>query len=218
VLTRAEARTFYDRWGARQDSQRPFEEPALRDLVAHARFDAARAVFELGCGTGRFAETLLEHHLPPGASYRAVDLSTTMVDLARKRLARFGARAEVQATDGEPVLALPSGSVDRFVSTYVFDLLGEDEIRALLAEAHRVLEPGGLVCLAGLTHGTGLVSRAFERVWRALHALRPSLVGGCRPISLVGLLSSPQWRILHHRVVVAWGMPSEVVVAEKRSA
>ena len=87
MLDRGQVRAFYDRFGARQDAQAFYEDAALTELVLHADFEAAGRVYELGCGTGRFARRLLERHLPDGATYLGVDLSATMVELARGRLA-----------------------------------------------------------------------------------------------------------------------------------
>jgi hypothetical protein len=58
MLSHEEARAFYDWFGARQDSQRFYEDPALCDLLGHADFGEARSVFEFGCGTGRFVFTV----------------------------------------------------------------------------------------------------------------------------------------------------------------
>jgi trans-aconitate methyltransferase len=92
MLTHQQSSSFYNHLGARQDWQAFYEAPATRDLIAHASFEAAQAVCEFGCGTGAFAEQVLLHFLPQEATYLAVDSSTTMVRLARSRLARFGAR------------------------------------------------------------------------------------------------------------------------------
>ena len=56
-------------YGARQDHQGYYATVALTDLRAHAAFDQARSVVEVGCGTGQFAEQLLATHLPPAATY-----------------------------------------------------------------------------------------------------------------------------------------------------
>lgn len=215
-LTPAEARTFYDHFGAKQDQQAFYEQPAVDDLLAHATLDSAQAVFEFGCGTGRLAAEVLAHHLPPTARYLGYDISPTMIGLARDRVARFGDRAEVRlAPENAPQLDVPTGGFDRFVSTYVMDLLSPEDIARVLAEAHRILSPGGRLCLAGLTHGSTAVSRTVSWLWGHIHQWRPQVVGGCRPLTLMPFLSSPEWRVLHHRVVVAYGIPSEVVVASK---
>lgn len=43
----------------------------------------------------------------------------------------------------------------------------------------------------------------------------PSLVGGCRPIELTDLVTGPAWSLRHREVLVSFGVPSEVVVAER---
>lgn len=217
MLSHKEARAFYDRLGARQDWQRFYENPAIAEMINHAALGDAKSVFEFGCGTGRFAQLLLERHLPATAQYAAVDISSTMVELAQERLAPFGSRVKVIRTEGEMDVAAPPESFDRFFSTYVLDLLSDDDIRVLLAEAKRTLRPGGLLCLASLTHGDRFVARFVERLWVGLHVLRPSWVGGCRPVSLREFLDDLGWRICHRRRVTSFGISSEVVVAQKVS-
>jgi hypothetical protein len=41
-LTREQARSFYNRFGRKQDWQRLYEGPAIRDLLAHGAFENAR--------------------------------------------------------------------------------------------------------------------------------------------------------------------------------
>ena len=38
--------------------------------MRHGEFTTAESVFEFGCGTGRFALRLFEHHLSDTARYR----------------------------------------------------------------------------------------------------------------------------------------------------
>lgn len=214
VLSHDEARAFYDRFGARQDKQAFYEDAALDRLIAHGRFEEAHAVFEFGCGTGRLAERLLARHLPQSAAFTALDSSPTMVDLATERLRSWP--ATVLVGDGRMVVPAADGAFDRFVATYVLDLLSEVDGRALIAEAHRTLEPGGLLCVAGITHGTGVLSIPIMGLWRAVAGLAPRLVGGCRPQRAERLLLEDRWRIDHHSIVTAWGVASEVLVAARR--
>jgi len=216
MLTREEVRSFYDRFGTRQDRQGFYEDPATRDLIAHAAFEQATRVFELGCGTGRFAAALLAQHLVETATYTGCDVSATMVGLARGRLAQFGARAQVHLTDGSPHIAAPDAACDRLVSNYVLDLLPAEDIARLLAEAHRVLTPDGRLCLVSLTHGATRVSRFVSSAWAAVHRVRPALVGGCRPIELLDLLAERDWTVEYQHVVISFGIPSEVLVGRKR--
>lgn len=217
MLSHAEARSFYDRLGARQDWQRFFEDPATSDLVKALDLTTAQSVLEFGCGTGRLAESLLTQQLPATAEYVAIDVSSTMVALARRRLMRFGPRVRVLRSLGEMTLEVESSKYNRFISTYVFDLLSEADIGTLLAEAYRVLSSGGLLGLVSLTHGPTLMSHVIERAWAGVHSFRPSLVGGCRPIELLEFVEGSTWRVRHQRTITRFGMASEVVVAERFS-
>jgi ubiquinone/menaquinone biosynthesis C-methylase UbiE len=214
TLSHEEARRFYDRFGAKQDLQRLYEDPAIAVLLAHAGFEDASAVVEFGCGTGRLAERLLGERLGVHATYVGVDISETMVRLATTRLQRWGSRAQVHVVPGTPRVPLDDGAADRFLSTYVLDLLSEEDTRTMLSEAARVLTPTGRVCLASLTEGRGPASRLVAAAWKGLHALRPQLVGGCRPIRLAPFLGR-EWRVLHDSTVCTLGLCTEVLVAER---
>jgi ubiquinone/menaquinone biosynthesis C-methylase UbiE len=217
MLSREQARAFYDRFGAKQDWQRFYERTAIRDLLAHGAFEEARAVFELGCGTGWLAGLLLAGSLPESATYVGFDLSSTMVTLAGNRLARYGGRARVEHTDGSPELPFPERTFDRFISTYVLDILPPEEIRIMLGEARRVLVPGGRLCLVSLTEGCGTFSRVLIAFWKRVYGFRPGLVGGCRPLKLLDFISEQAWELVHHDSVAAFGVPSEVVVARRKN-
>jgi ubiquinone/menaquinone biosynthesis C-methylase UbiE len=138
--------------------------------------------------------------------------------LAKERLACFGRRARVHLSDGSPRLDFEAGSFDRFVSNYVLDLLTMEDNRAILQEAWRVLSAGGLLGLTCLSHGFTVFSRMVVSVWTAMHAIRPTLVGGCRPIRLQELVVAPGWRIRYANRFSRYGVPSEVVVAAKGSS
>lgn len=216
VLAPRDAKAFYDRFGARQDTQAFYEDAAVDALVAHAELGEAHALVEFGCGTGRHAARLLAEVLAPDARYVGIDLSTTMVGLARARLARFADRATLVESTGTMRLPLADRSCDRLLSTFVLDLLSPEDTRELLAEAHRVLVPGGLLCLTSATHGEDLAGRLVSAAVSAVHALRPALLGGCRPIAIRPLLAADAWALRHHERVRAWGVTSEVVVAARR--
>ena len=213
TLDRSQAKRFYDRFGERQDAQGFYEDPALDRLIEDGDFASASSVFEFGCGTGKLARRLLLERLRPEARYFGIDISTTMIAIAGGRLAEFGERARVALSDGSIRFPLGDSSVDRVVSTYVLDLLPATDIAAALAEAHRVLKPGGLLCLSGLGTGDSLPSRALAKVWNAVFRLSPTLVGGCRPMHMAALLREDRWAPCSAAQVVAWAIPSEVVIA-----
>jgi ubiquinone/menaquinone biosynthesis C-methylase UbiE len=211
-----QVRAFYDRLGGWLDTQRFYEDPALNELLACANFQEARFVYELGCGTGRLAEKILDRS--PDLIYHGVDLSITMVRLTQNRLQRFGCRATVMLSAGASKIALADHTADRFVSTYVFDLMPERQIIEFLDEARRVLTSDGQLCLVSLSRNSRWLSRVVTKMWSRVHQINPMLVGGCRPLNLSDFINKADWRIRHVGHVTRLGMTSEIVVAEKSSS
>lgn len=212
-LSTHEVRTFYDRMGRGLDHHRFYERAAIAALIEHGGFTKARSVFELGCGTGAFAEELLEKILPRDASYTGVDISPMMVKISRARLARFAGRARIIKSAGALRFDLPENSFDRFIASYVLDILSPEEIKKALVEAHRLLRKGGKVCLLSLTRGNSIPSKALSGFWDTLHRVNPRIVGGCRPIELLDFVEENKWALEFRGVAVSFGVPSEVVVA-----
>ncbi len=214
-LTAEQARRTYDRVGRIQDLQAIYERRAIRELLAHADFEHAHAVFELGFGTGALAKRVLEHHLPHDCRYVGLELSRCMHRLANGRLQPFTPRVELLLADGSLRLPFNAGEFDRFLATYVLDLLSPEDIRLVLDEAQRVLAPGGLLCLISLTHGRGWAGKLIARAWAWVWSQHPALVGGCRALKLSAYLPE-DWKLEHNTVVSSAGISSEVLIAQRR--
>ena len=213
------ARRVYDRIGRAQDTQRFYEDAATSRLVELAAFDQACSVFELGCGTGRFAARLLRERLTSDARYVGVDVSSKMVSIAVGRLRGWVPRARVELLD-PPGRLLPgaAGEFDRFVANYVLELLPPVYAEALVGEARRLLTSGGRLCVVSLTHGETPIGRLVSRGWRALASRWPALLGGCTPIELRELIRPDEWELVHREVIERFGITSEVVVAVPRDS
>ncbi len=209
-----DAKRYYNRFGAKQDTQGFYENAALDLLIELGRFSDAQSVLEIGCGTGKFAQRLLSDHLPTATRYVGIDISETMVGLAKQRLVPWANRTEVCLTDGGFDFSGFGSSFDRVICTYVLDLLNVDDIAKALAGTHVATRTGGLLCVAGLTRGTTGFSQVTSAVWTWVHGRNPSLVGGCRPLILSDFLDGSQWRVVQKEVVVSATVPSEVFIAE----
>jgi ubiquinone/menaquinone biosynthesis C-methylase UbiE len=214
-LTLEQTRRTYGRIGRIQDLQAIYEHRAIRELLAHGDFEHAHAVFELGFGTGALAKRLLEHHLPADCRYVGLELSPHMHRLAERRVRALGPRVDLQLGDGSLPLPFPSGEFDRFLATYVLDLMSPEHIARVLDEAQRMLAADGLLCLISLTHGQGMVGRSIDRAWSWLWSKRPALVGGCRALQLSAYLSE-DWKPEHSAVVSSAGISSDVLIARRR--
>lgn len=180
------------------------------------RFGTASVVVEAGCGTGRFAEWLFAGPFNSDTTYCGVDISAGMLQRAGQRLGGYGPRANLVRGDTANGLPLRDSCCDRVIAAYLIDLLDDDEARALVADAHRILRPGGLICLASLTRSPpGALSGIIAKSWSAVQALAPLRVGGCRPICLEPLLTPDQWTIEYRQTVAPRGVASEIVVARR---
>lgn len=214
LLSTAQASRVYDRLAPVMNLSAIVEDKATNELLAHLDPAQAGSVFEFGCGTGHFARQLMRQ--APQATYRGLDVSPRMVALARKALQPFGARAELWVSEGGAPTAQADACCDRFVSNYVLDLLPEAMIVQVLDEAHRMLQPGGLLALSSLTEGHTPASRILMRGWSWLHGRQPALVAGCRPIRLRHYLDAARWEIIHYRQVAPLAVPLEALVAQRR--
>lgn len=213
-LSNLQVENFYDALGIKQDDSGYYEDATLADLIKYANFENAKSIVEFGCGTGKFAENLLSNVLPNDSTYWGCDVSSTMIDLTKKRLAKFNERAVLYKSSGDFKLPLQNEHADRFVSNYVLDILSFVEIEMIIKEANRLLKKDGLLCLTGLTYGKDLFSKLWTAFWKIRFYINPKWVGGCRPVALLNFLRD--WEVIHHNILTAKGISSEVVVAKKK--
>jgi arsenite methyltransferase len=112
----------------------------LGDVTSLARISAGETVLDLGSGPGR---DLLAASAAAGPTGRVigVDLVPEMIERARASASLAGA-ANVSVVQGDlEELPIPSGSIDVVISNCVINLVSDK--RSALAEAFRVLRPGG---------------------------------------------------------------------------
>ena len=228
TISRAQAREVYDGFARKghiggRDASGGYGGPAVQALLSMACFaQSTQGVFEFGCGQGKLADLVLERH--PTLRWSSVDQSPEMVALARKNLQRHGEQFRVDllpsGNPAEDVRTAPTpGSVDRYVSTYVLDLLSEEDMYAVLSDAERRLDKQrGLLLLAGITWGyrDSIKCCLMTLLWELLYRVVPKTVGGCRPQHLVPYLRAKGWTVVETRRTLPTGFPwmvSEVVAA-----
>ncbi len=114
--------------------------PISRLLAAEPR--AGARVLDVACGTGRTLRQIGIAH--PSLALAGVDLSRYYLEVARRVLA--GRRAALAVANAE-AMPLASGSFDAATCVYLFHELPLDARRRVLAEARRVVRPGGLLVI-----------------------------------------------------------------------
>ena len=156
---RSRSQEFFSTAAGQWDAVRAelFGAPEARALLA--LMDPAWEVGDLGCGTGRLAETVA----PFVAGVVAVDESPDMLDAARRRLADVeNVELRVGRLESLPVEA---GSLDVALLGLVLHHV-PDPGRAL-AEAARVLRPGGRVLVLDmLAHGREEYRERMGHLWQ----------------------------------------------------
>ena len=121
--------------------------------------DESWRVGDLGCGTGGLTELVA----PFVASVVAVDDSAAMISAARKRLASFD---NVTVSAGQlELLPIEDASLDVALLFLVLHYVVEPELA--IAEAHRVLKPGGrLIMVDMMPHDRQDLLDEMGHVWR----------------------------------------------------
>jgi ubiquinone/menaquinone biosynthesis C-methylase UbiE len=140
----------YDRTMARWD--RILFPGGRQWLCAQASGD----VLEVGVGTGRNLS-----HYAPGVRLTAIDVSPRMLDLARQRMAQVGLLADLRVGDAQ-ALEFPDESFDTVLFGLCLCSIPDD--RAAVAEAERVLRPGGRVALVEHVRSPVAPVRAIQRL------------------------------------------------------
>lgn len=113
----------------------------LPNLVRKLEESGARSVLDLGCGTGRHTVYLARQ----GFAVTGVDASETGITTTRDQLEQLTLTADLRQLDIFTALPFDDGAFDAVISTQVIHHARLVQIRALVAEIHRVLTPSGLL-------------------------------------------------------------------------
>jgi ubiquinone/menaquinone biosynthesis C-methylase UbiE len=116
----------------------------IRDrVIAGAELSGSETLLDLGCGEGLIGFAALQS-LPEGRVIFS-DVSSQLVERCRRHAAELGVedRCDFLVASADDLRALVEGSVDVVMARSVLIYLDRDGKRRALAEARRVLRPGG---------------------------------------------------------------------------
>ncbi|MFZ2087276.1 MAG: methyltransferase [Desulfobaccales bacterium] len=132
----------FARRGASYDSHAKIQQWMAAELLEGCREAVvrARAILEVGCGTGHLTELLRQANSE--AALVALDLEVSLLQRARARLGR-DAGVHFVAADGE---AFTGGTYDLILSNSVFQWFVRPE--ETLGHYYRMLRPGGMLAFA----------------------------------------------------------------------
>ncbi|ACY13009.1 class I SAM-dependent methyltransferase [Haliangium ochraceum] len=158
----------------------------LPPLVASVSHRVHPRVLDLACGTGRFLDAV--RRTLPRAHLFGVDLSRFYIEHARAHLG--GAPHVALSTQNAESLRFADEDFDAITSVFLFHELPGDVRRRVVAEAYRVLRPGGhlVVCDAIQASDAGKLRGFLDSFHRLYHEpyfkgylrddLEPLLEGG----------------------------------------
>ena len=136
---------------------------ALAHLVELAAPGAGERVLDLGCGTGTLVVLMAAHC--PGLIITALDPDPNALARTRCKVQRAGFDATIVQGYADAIAA-PDAAFDLVVTSFMLHHLEPAGRHAALADAHRVLRPGGrLFALDFAPPGT----RSRGRIARLLH-------------------------------------------------
>jgi ubiquinone/menaquinone biosynthesis C-methylase UbiE len=136
---RAGLTRFYDA-GVRLTMREPLWRPLIVDTVADS---APKTVVDIGCGTGALSIPIAERL--PTARVVGVDGDPEVLALAQRK----PGAAAVEWTEGlAGALPIEDGTADVVLTSLVLHHLPLATKRHLLADAHRILRPGGRLIVA----------------------------------------------------------------------
>lgn len=137
---------------------------AIRDrIVELAQPRPGEVVVDVGAGTGLLALELAAR----GLEVWAIDISPSMCEYLETKASSGGVRSMHVSVASAVSLPLVDAIADLVVSNYCFHHLDAPGKRQALAEAHRVLKPGGRLVFGDMMFGIGAADARDRRVVRA---------------------------------------------------
>jgi ubiquinone/menaquinone biosynthesis C-methylase UbiE len=172
-------------------------------------------ILDVGLGTGR---ALVEFNkaTPRGEVY-GLDISRRMLERSRRKIAHHGLMNRAHLAMGDAAhIPFRDASFDLVFSSYVLDLIDAPSIAIVLSEFKRLLRPSGRTVLVSLGKGRKWYDNMKLYEWVYKHCA--TLLGGCRPVTLMPYLRELGFKNVNERFMHAGGlMPTEIVWADKAS-
>jgi demethylmenaquinone methyltransferase/2-methoxy-6-polyprenyl-1,4-benzoquinol methylase len=198
--------SFYD-WLA-GSAEGKYEELGLKKLGAQA----GESVLEIGFGTGH-SLLALARAVGPAGRVAGIDLSEEMFKVAQTRVRKAGFSGRIALTC-QDALKLPyeSDRFDALFMSFTLELFDTPEIPMLLQESHRVLRPGGRLCVVAMSKQKqdSLTVKLYE--WIHDHFTRYL---DCRPIFVQPVITEAGFHIVGATQTSMFRLPVAIVLAKK---
>jgi len=140
-------------WETAQERLRSSFLDCLQDHITANNLAAPATILDVGCSVGMSTRAI--HERFPQAEMTGMDLSPYMLAVAASRDSAAVCSPEEEARKAKRVwvhglgerTGLPAASVDLYVLSFVVHELPQQAIRDVVAEAARILKPGGVLAV-----------------------------------------------------------------------
>ncbi len=193
---------LYDSWSFLLESK------AVNKAIELVNIRNGESILEVAIGTGILFKRIVA--LNHSGKNEGIDLSPDMLSRAKKRLGKRFVNYSLKVGDAYS-LQYPDETFDLLINNYMFDLLPEEDFGRVLLEFRRVLRHKGRMVITNMTFG----QKWYNRIWDRLVYINPSLLAGCRPVSLKEDILQADFRNIYAEYVSQLTFPSMVIYAEK---
>ena len=152
-----------------------YERLSNREALRGPILERAGQIVDVGVGTGYLLSQLLKE-TKESQKITAVDLSEQMIANAQSYISKQGQMSMRLSFKKADCMELPwpDNTFDLYVSSYLFDLLPDKELRLTINEMERVLKPDGYAILITMTtelHDVPGLKKIFYRVMNEIYCL-----------------------------------------------
>ncbi len=136
----------YDLYASKYDDKLSYLDSFEKDELVKLLPDIRnKRVLDIGAGTGRIIQTLKRKTSSAGAHFTAVDISTEMLDIAKKKIPDIDI-VHSDMTD----LNLEDDTFDVVIAAFVIVHIHSKDLTKAFDEVARVLKPGGTFILTNI--------------------------------------------------------------------